>query len=96
MTTRIGSKIRKCKAKLTKTHRTRGKISLGRYFQSLNTGDKVVFKVESSVQKGMFPVRHNGRMGVIVKQQGECYQVEFRDGDKLKKVIAHPVHLVKL
>ena len=96
MTTRIGSKIRRCKAKLTKTHRTKGKISLGRYFQSFNAGDRVVFKVESAVQKGMFPVRHNGRMGTIVKSQGDCYHVEFRDGDKLKSVIVHPVHLVKL
>jgi large subunit ribosomal protein L21e len=39
--------------------------------------------------------RFHGRTGRIVGKQGECYYVEIRDGNSMKKVLAHPVHLKK-
>jgi ribosomal protein L21E len=54
MSKKIGSLRRKTRHKLSKTQRTKGKISLTKYFQKFKQGDKVVLKAEPAVQKGMY------------------------------------------
>ena len=50
--------------------RTRGKLSLSRYFQELKEGDRVAIAREPSVQSS-FPERMQGRTGVVEGKRGK-------------------------
>ena len=95
MATRRGGFRRKTRSKLRKQVKTRGKISIRKYFQGFKAGERVVLAAEPAVQKGMYFPRFHGRSGIILKKQGNCYAVSFKDGNKEKVVITHPVHLKK-
>lgn len=90
---RKGGYRRKRRSLFMKAVGTKGKISLTKYFQKFNEGDKVTLSVEPAVQTGMYHPRFYGRYGVIKGNTGECYKVAITDGDKKKTVIVHPVHL---
>lgn len=96
MTKRLGGFRRKTRNKLKKNIRKKGKISLSNYFQTLNTGDKVLLKAEPAVQKGMYYPRFHGKIGTVKGKTKSCYKVEIKDGNKLKTLIVHPVHLRKV
>lgn len=93
MTKRIGGVRRKTRYKLSKEKRTKGKISITRYFQSFIQGDRVHLIVESSVHKGMYHPRFLGRAGIVNGKRGRCYEVTINDLGKEKKLIIHPIHL---
>lgn len=93
MTKRIGGVRRKTRYKLSKEKRTKGKISITRYFQSFSQGDRVHLIVESSVHKGMYHPRFLGRAGIVNGKRGRCYEVTINDLGKEKKLIIHPIHL---
>ncbi len=93
MTKRIGGTRRKTRHKMSKNIRERGKVSLVRYFQKFNEGDKVYLALEASTHKGMFHPRFYGKSGFIVGKRGNCYEVQIKDINKEKVVITHPVHL---
>ncbi|MBI2541724.1 50S ribosomal protein L21e [Candidatus Woesearchaeota archaeon] len=95
MTRRIGGLRRKTRYKFRKEIRKRGKLSLTRYMQSFNLGDRVHLALESSIQKGMYHPRFMGKTGVISGKRGRCYSVEINDFGKGKTLIVHPVHLKK-
>jgi len=95
MAKRIGGPRRKTRNKLKKNIREKGKISITRYFQRLNEGDKVYLTAEPAVQKGMYFPRFHGQSGVIVGKQGACYRVKIKDKNKEKVILIHPVHLKK-
>ncbi len=95
MVKRIGSSRRKTRHKLGKSLRRKGKISLTKYFQKFNTGDKVILKTEPAVHKGTYHPRHYGKKGTVNGKQGECYQISINDKSKQKTLIVHPVHLKK-
>lgn len=97
MVKRIGTARRKTRAKLKKDHRSKGKISLTRYFQEFSEGDNVMLKMEPAKQDGAFHPRFMGCRGIITgKKQGACYYVTIKDQNKQKSVIVHPVHLKRL
>ncbi|MFW6233546.1 MAG: 50S ribosomal protein L21e, partial [Nanoarchaeota archaeon] len=48
-----------------------------------------------SYHKGLFCLRFHGKIGEVVGTQGECYKVNIKDGDKLKRCVIHPVHLLR-
>tara|TARA_Y100000310_G_scaffold251715_1_gene258299 strand:- start:16431 stop:16748 length:318 start_codon:yes stop_codon:yes gene_type:complete len=96
MTRRIGGMRRKSRYKFKKERRAKGKISLKKYFQTFTKGEKVYLGVEPAVQKGMYHPRFLGKVGVIEGKQGKCYEVSLKDINKLKKLIVHPIHLVKV
>ncbi len=96
MVTRKGGIRRKTRYKFRKEKRARGKISLTRYFQTFNSGDKVFLGVEPSVQKGMYHPRFMGRAGIIKGRRGRCYEVVIDDLGKEKTLIVHSVHLKKV
>ena len=60
MVTRIGTKQRKTRHKLTLHYRQRGKLPLSQYFQEFKEGDRVNLKINSSVQTGQFYPRFHG------------------------------------
>tara|TARA_Y100000310_G_scaffold248931_1_gene254913 strand:- start:16 stop:306 length:291 start_codon:yes stop_codon:yes gene_type:complete len=95
MVTRIGTKQRKTRHKYTCHYRQRGKISLSKYFQVLNKGDKVNLKTNPSVQKGRFFPRFHGLTGTVTGKKGFCYEVKIVDGRKEKTLYVHPIHLNK-
>ena len=96
MVKRIGGLRRKTRYKFRKEKRSRGKISLTKYFQSFIAGDKVCLYVEPAVQKGMYHPRFLGKSGTIAGKRGRCYEVTINDLGKEKKLIVHPVHMKKV
>ncbi|NQV08500.1 50S ribosomal protein L21e [Candidatus Woesearchaeota archaeon] len=95
MVQRIGGFRRKTRHKLSKSVRQKGKISIKKYFQEFEIGDKVVLKAEPAIQKGMYHPRFHSKPGIIKEKKGNAYIVLIKDGKKEKDIIAHPVHLLK-
>ncbi|MBW2987713.1 50S ribosomal protein L21e [Candidatus Woesearchaeota archaeon] len=96
MVTRIGGFRRKSRYKFKKKRRFKGKLSLKRFLQQLNTGDKVTLNLDSAYQRGMYHPRFHGKSGVVKGKIGRCYNVQIKDGQKEKTLIVHPVHLRKV
>lgn len=96
MVQRIGGVRRKTRNKLKKGFRSKGKLSLTKYFQSFDEGDKVSLVAEPSVHKGLYFRRFHGLIGTVVGMQGNCYKVKIKDSNKYKIAIVHPVHLKKV
>jgi len=92
---RTGGIRRKTRHKLSKNVRRRGKISLSKYFQCFQEGDRVFLVAEPAVQRGMYFPRFHGKTGTIKGMQGKSYYVEIVDGETKKTLIVHPVHLQK-
>ncbi len=95
MVKRIGGLRRKSRYKFRKEKRQRGKISITRYFQSFNAGDRIYLSVEPAVQKGMYYPRFMGKTGIVKGKRGRCYEILINDIGKEKTLIVHPVHLKK-
>lgn len=90
---RVGGFRRKTRNKLKKNVRQKGKINIRKYFQKFKKGDKVVFKAEPAIQKGMYHPRFHGKVGVVTGKTGNCYDVKIKDGKKVKLFKVHPIHL---
>ena len=95
MTRRIGTARRKTRQKMTKSSRKKGKFSLRKYLQEFNVGNNVILKLEPAVQKGMYFPRFHGKTGEVISKEGNCYHISFKDGNKRKTAVVHPVHLKK-
>lgn len=95
MVTRIGTQQRKTRHKYKKSIREKGKLSVSKYFQKFEVGDKVGLKIDSYIQKGRFFPRFHGMTGKITGKRGFCYQVSLKDGNKEKTLYVHPIHLMK-
>lgn len=93
MVTRIGGMRRKTRHKLSKTIRTRGKISTSRYFKQFSAGDYVLLDAEPAVQKGMYNPIFHGKSGVVLQKRGKAYAVQISDKGVKKILVVHPVHL---
>ena len=78
-----------------KAVRTRGKLQLSRYFQEFKEGDVVAVTKEKSI-KSSFPVRLQGRTGVIETKRGKSYVIKIKDQNKEKQFIIEPIHLKKI
>ena len=96
MAKRIGGFRRKTRYKFKKKGRKKGKLSLQKYFQIFNPGDRVYLTVESSVHKGMYYPPYSGKTGIIKSKRGSCYEVSIKDMNKEKVLIVHPIHLKKM
>ena len=95
MVKRVGGFRRKTRHKLSKNIREKGKISLNRYFQSFQDGERVYLAAEPSYQRGMYFPRFHGMAAVVAGKQGSNYYVEISDGGKKKQLLVHPIHLKK-
>ena len=92
---KTGGLRRKTRSLFKKHRKEKGKLSLKRYLQSFNKGDRVKLSLESAVQKGMYHPMFYGRSGSIKAKKGKCYEVLITDRGKQKTLIVHPVHLKK-
>ena len=75
--------------------RSRGKLQLSRYFQELKQGDSVAVVREPAVQSS-FPLRLQGRSGVIEGKKGRICIVKIKDQAKEKTFLIEPIHLRKI
>jgi len=75
--------------------RTRGKISLSKYFQELKKGDFVSIKREPSLSS-KFPKKFQGRTGIVEEKRGGAYLINVLDQTRQKKFLIHPIHLKKI
>ncbi len=96
MVKRIGTFRRNSRYKLRKSITEKGKISLTRFLQKFENGERVILKAEPAVQKGMYFPRFHGRSGIVQGMKGRCYEVKIKDLKKEKIVVVHPVHLKKV
>jgi len=78
-----------------KSIRTRGKLQLSKYFQELNKGDSISVVREPAVQSS-FPLRLQGKTGVVESKRGKAYIVKIKDQTKEKQFIIEPIHLKKI
>ena len=93
---RKGSYRRKTRKLMKKHYRQKGKISMTNYFADYTDVDKVTLKAEPAVQKGIYHLRFHGKVGIVKGKQGNCFNVEIKDGNKPKLLIVHPIHLARL
>jgi len=93
---RKGGVRRKKSSLLTKSSRSKGKVSLKNYLAEFNEGDRVALKYEPAVFEGTYCPRFVGKSGVILAKRGSCYEVKIKDFNKEKMLIVHPVHLKKI
>jgi large subunit ribosomal protein L21e len=96
MVTRTGGTRRGSRHIFQKNKREKGKISITRFLAIFNKGDNVVLSAESAVQKTIYHRKFHGKKGIINSKKGSCYEVNIKDGGKIKTIIVHPVHLKKL
>ena len=78
-----------------KSVRTRGKLQLSKYFQEFKKGDSVSVVKEKAI-KSSFPVRLQGRTGIVEAKRGKSYIVKIKDQNKEKSFIIEPIHLKKI
>jgi large subunit ribosomal protein L21e len=81
---------------LTKEPREKGKIGLSKLLHDYQPGEKVVVKINSTIQKGMPHRRYHGKIGVVVDKRGRAYTVNVAQGDTSKRIIVRPEHLTPL
>ena len=79
---------------LKKSPREKGKLGLSRLLHEYQPGEKVIIRIEPSVQKGMPHKRYHGKVGVIKERRGRAYVVSVTQGDAVKEIIVRPEHLV--
>lgn len=92
---KIGGFRRKTRSLFRKGMSEKGKISLQRYLQTFEKGDRVKLILESSLNKGIYHPMFYGKNGLISGKKGRCYEVLIMDGGKQKTLIVHPIHLKK-
>ena len=96
MVQRIGGTRRKTRNLFKKKAREKGKVPIRNALQTFNKGDRVRLDAEPANQHGMYFRRFHQKTGIVVGEQGNCYQVEIKDGKRTKELIINPVHLKKL
>ncbi|MBN2042182.1 MAG: 50S ribosomal protein L21e [Candidatus Aenigmarchaeota archaeon] len=72
----------------------RSKFKITPFLQEFRIKDKVVLKIDPSSQKGFPHPMFKGKTCEVVGKRGDAYLLELRFGNKLKKLIARPEHLV--
>ena len=80
---------------MRKKIRTKGKLKFSRYFQDLEKGDSVAVVREPAVQSS-FPVRLQGRTGLVETKRGKVYIIKIKDQNKEKNFLIEPIHLKKI
>ncbi len=96
MVTRKGGPRRRSRHVFQKNKREKGKVSISRYLAKFDSGNKVVLSAEPAVQKALYHRRFHGKKGIVKAKKGQCYEINIKDGGKIKTIIVHPVHIKKL
>jgi large subunit ribosomal protein L21e len=86
---------RKSRTILTKNPREHGIVGLSKILYDYADGEKVVVKINPSVQKGMPHRRFQGKVGVIMAKRGRSYVLHVQQGDATKEIIVRPEHITQ-
>ena len=78
---------------LKKSPRARGIPPVTRFLAEFEIGEKANIVIESSSQKGQPHHRYHGRVGTIIRKQGEAYVVRVEEERIHKDLIIRPEHL---
>ena len=78
-----------------KSIKTRGKLNLSQYFQEFKDGDKVAIVREQALSPA-FPIRIQGRTGIVSGKKGNAYIIKIQTGSMIKTYIIRPMHLKRL
>ncbi|MBU3923762.1 MAG: 50S ribosomal protein L21e [Nanoarchaeota archaeon] len=82
-------------ARQSKKIREKGKLKLSSYFKKIDDGARVALVTDAGVCSS-YAKRLKGMSGKVVGSRGKFKLLEIKDGNKLKTIIIHPVHLRKL
>ena len=82
--------------KLSKHPRDKGKVPISKYLQTFEVGEYVGEDIEPSKHEGMPHPKFQGKTGLVIGKQGDCFVLLNRDEKRLKKILAHPVHLKRV
>ncbi len=75
--------------------RKKGKVGIKGYLQKFGENDIVSISINPRYRAIPHP-RFQGKSGVILNTQGRAYYVRIKDGDKTKKVLITPEHLIPI
>lgn len=75
--------------------REKGKLQFSKYFQKFQEGDYVAVKREVSLRPS-FPLKLQGRTGIVEGKRGKAYVVKIKDQNKPKIFLIEPIHLRKI
>ena len=78
---------------LKKESRERGKMRISKLLYEYQPGNKVIVKIDPSVQKGMPHRRFHGKVGVVLAKRGKSYVLSVTQGEATKEIIVRPEHL---
>ncbi len=72
------------------------KTTVNEYLKEFEEGEKVLIKINSSVQEGRPHVRFHGKTVEVTGMQGDSYEVKFDDGSVEKTLYIPPIHLKEM
>jgi large subunit ribosomal protein L21e len=78
---------------LKKEHKERGKIRMSKLLQEYQPGNRVVVRIDPSIQKGMPHRRFHGKTGTVTEKRGRSYVVIVPQGNAVKEIIVRPEHI---
>jgi large subunit ribosomal protein L21e len=78
---------------LKKEARTRGKIKVSKLLHEYQPGNRVLVRIDPSVQKGMPHRRFHGKIGTVIEKRGRSYVVTVSQGDAVSQIVTRPEHL---
>lgn len=78
---------------LKKEHKERGKIKMSKLLQEYQPGNRVVVRIDPSIQKGMPHRRFHGKTGTVTEKRGRSYVVTVPQGNAVKEIIVRPEHI---
>ena len=79
----------------SKSIKEKGKLSFTRYFQKFSEGDPIVLTMNLSF-KNDFPLRMQGRTGVVIGTRGAAYVVKVNEGNMARQYIVKAINLKKI
>jgi large subunit ribosomal protein L21e len=96
MTKRLDGFRKKTRSLLKKERSQKGKLSIRKFLQKLEVGEKVYLVAEPAYQNGMHRPKYEGKRGIVKSKKGSCYEIEIKDLSKTKTVLVHPIHITKV
>ena len=78
---------------MKKDHKERGKIRMSKLLQEYQPGNRVVVRIDPSIQKGMPHRRFHGKTGTVTEKRGRSYVVTVPQGNAVKEIIVRPEHI---
>jgi len=66
---------------------------MSKLLQEYQPGNRVVVRIDPSIQKGMPHRRFHGKTGTVTEKRGRSYVVTVPQGNAVKEIIVRPEHI---